>query len=298
MSTLATNKLGTLSGSADMNIPSSRPSSTEAAMLDSSGNITFGAGSTKVDYMNPLDDSTQVVKVLVNHQSVKSGTDIPESTYLQQGQTVGYYGFVMGYPSASADLQTNYLFDGNVRGYQVDWSCGALGTSSEYPAFAPVNKSGDYLFQEQQYNQVQLRWYGPSGTGSSGTSQCTNGGVFTYSGSQNVGYSSNNGNGTLTFGSIWMNTAIAGFDIHSHVWREMNDASTSYRPDDGGWNIRPSYNTGPTGSQMSSNDDGWPQSTPGGIYIGTNSYSPTGNAGNYCYLSATCYAIIKPTTIV
>ena len=66
MSTLATNKLGTLSGSADMNLPSSRPSSTEAAMLDSSGNITFGAGSTKVDYVNPLDDSIKVPVYFAN----------------------------------------------------------------------------------------------------------------------------------------------------------------------------------------------------------------------------------------
>ena len=94
MSTLATNKLGTLSGSADMNLPSSRPSSTEPAMLDSNGNITFGAGNEKVDYVNPLDDNTKVVKVLVNHQSVKAGTNMPESTLIQQGQTVGYYGFI------------------------------------------------------------------------------------------------------------------------------------------------------------------------------------------------------------
>ena len=298
MSTLATNKLGTLSGSADMNLPSSRPSSTESAMLDSNGNLTFGAGDTKVDYVNPLDDSTKVVKVLVNHQSVKAGTDIPSSTMIQSGQSVGYYGFTMGYPTASSSMQTNYLFDGNVRGYQVDWSCGALGPNSETVAFVPLNKSGDYLFQSNQANQVQLRWYGPTGTSSSGTSQATYGGVHSYSGAQNCSYQRNVGEGTVSFGTVWMNTAIAGFNIHSHQWCLANDASTSYRPSDGGWDIRPSFNATPSGSTISDNDDGWPSSIPGGIYIGTNEYSAPGNAGDYCYLSATCYAIIKPTTIV
>ena len=298
MSTLATNKLGTLSGSADMNLPSSRPSSTEAAMLDSNGNITFGAAGTKVDYVNPLDDSTQVVKVLVNQQSVKAGTDLESSTYIQQGQSVGYYGFIMGYPTASSSIQTNYLFDGNVRGYQVDWSCGALGSSSRAPSFAPVNKSGDYLFQSGQSNQVQLRWYGPTGTSSSGTSQATYGGVHSYSGVQQCGYQRNVGSGSIGFGTVWMNTAIAGFNIHSQQWCISNDISTSYRPSDGGWDIRPSFNATPSGSSISDNDDGRPSSTPGGIYIGSNSYSAPNHSGDFCYFSATCYAIIKPTTIV
>ena len=34
MSTLATNKIGTLNGSADMSLPTSRPSSTQSGFLD------------------------------------------------------------------------------------------------------------------------------------------------------------------------------------------------------------------------------------------------------------------------
>ena len=71
MSTLATNKIGTLAGTADISLPKTRPSSTLNAKLDAAGNLTFAADTSTVEFLAAEDDS-KVGMVLVDSQHVGS----------------------------------------------------------------------------------------------------------------------------------------------------------------------------------------------------------------------------------
>ena len=65
MSTLATNKIGTLAGTADMSLPTTRPSQTLSAFLDGSGNLTFEETNLPVEFF-VVDGTAFVSSVLVD----------------------------------------------------------------------------------------------------------------------------------------------------------------------------------------------------------------------------------------
>ena len=89
MSTLATNKIGTLAGTADISLPTTRPSSTLNANLNSAGNLTFAADTSTVEFFAAEDDSkmksqwkhaTAILRVmaLFKHHGYKVGMELKE----------------------------------------------------------------------------------------------------------------------------------------------------------------------------------------------------------------------------
>jgi len=106
MSTLATNKIGTLSGTADMSLPTTRPSQTLSAFLDSSGNLTFEETSIPVEFF-VADGTAFVSSVLVDTAYLTSAGWTLDALTNSSGQI---YGARVGMWNLSDAIKTNYLF--------------------------------------------------------------------------------------------------------------------------------------------------------------------------------------------
>ena len=122
MSTLATNKLGTLSGSADMTLPSTRPASTKTGKLDASGNLTFGDSQSFVNTMVAADTGKVGVVLVDQVCSDISATQAIQSSGVTNTSSEGYYGYAVGVFNAKESDKTNYLFEGNIRAYELEFS--------------------------------------------------------------------------------------------------------------------------------------------------------------------------------
>ena len=122
MSTLATNKLGTLSGSADITLPSARPASTKTGKLDASGNLSFGDSQSFVNTMVAADTGKVGVVLVDQVCSDISGTQAIQSTGVTNTSGEGYYGYAVGVFNAKESDKTNYLFEGNIRAYELEFS--------------------------------------------------------------------------------------------------------------------------------------------------------------------------------
>ena len=109
MSTLATNKIGTLSGTADMSLPTTRPSQTLSAFLDSSGNLTFEETSIPVEFF-VADGTAFVSSVLVDTAYLTSAGWTLDALTNSSGQI---YGARVGMWNLSDAIKTNYLFQKN-----------------------------------------------------------------------------------------------------------------------------------------------------------------------------------------
>ena len=129
MSTLATNKLGTLSGSADMSLPSSRPDSTKQGFLDASGNLTFGQATLSNVPLIVTDDDGKVGKVLIDNVCSTGVNTTEESAAVKYNNSDGYYGYSVGIHNAPEAIKTNYLADGNVRAIEIDFMAYVNGNS-------------------------------------------------------------------------------------------------------------------------------------------------------------------------
>ena len=310
MSTLATNKLGTLSGSADMSLPTSRPSSTQSGFLDGNGNLTFGQSTVQNVSTFVTDDNGKVGKVLVDQVSSGPSSNAPQSTTVTNSSSTGYWGYSVGVHNAPSDLKTNYLFDGNIRTMEIDFSfyvnSDTYGNISSNMYYVPLNTSGARLWtteQNQMNNSYMEENPDSSGTanpgGSTSASQGGNASGSEYNYTRQGNYS-----GTIKSGRVQWNCGVTSFyqsfyDGVNLRFRRNNGVNDS-------WPCRESnsliYTT--TGNQNNgrsqtagSSSRGWgsPWDTQGGCLF--TGYS-TSTAPAMNYFTATCYAIIKPTTLV
>ena len=314
MSTLATNKLGTLSGSADMSLPTSRPSGTSPAFLDGSGNLTFGSSdASNVSTIVAADDG-KVGKVLIDQVCSEGSSGAKEYNGVLNSSGNPFYGYAVGVHNANEADKTNYLFDGNIRTIEIDFGYYVNGTdyndSTSRMNYTPLNTAGDRLYTVTQTNVSGGGLYGktyenPDSGGSLYQQGSTN--YYAYGGNNNeLGQDrtySGNYSGTGRFGKVLLHCGVNGCfqaQQYSTTWR-FNQTSGDMFPTSTSSYTAPaptSYsNTERTqGSAANSSPYGYgsPWSTVGGCLFGAGS---TSGAPQMNYFYATAYAYIKPTAL-
>ncbi|MDB4298070.1 hypothetical protein N9909_00485 [bacterium] len=300
MSTLATNKIGTLAGTADISLPTTRPSSTLNANLNSAGNLTFAADTSTVEFFAAEDDS-KVGMVLVDSQSIGVPGMSKQFTVPDIATWQSYYGINVGYFNAPASTQTNYLFPGNVRYYIFEGSYVNMGSGDEELSYGVLTRDQNALFNTATSNpsdQQQNYTYGPfnaSSTNGSGAQNISGNRPYN-SPADGLGYSATAGAGTIASFRVILkcgqNAAFATSTMQNMMG--YNDSST-YAPSRSYWDKR-TRNNQSTSTPSSYNDFGYPATEPGGISIthGTTG----GNANRTSYMNVQCYAVIKPTPLV
>ena len=310
MSTLATNKIGTLSGSADMSLPTSRPSATSQGFLDANGNLTFGQSTVENVPTFVTDDNNMVSKVLVDQVCSGPNSAAPQSSAVTNTSSVGYWGYSVGVHNAPSALKTNYLFDGNIRTMEIDFSfyvnSSSYGNINGYTYYVPLNTSGARLWTTEQ-NTMNLSYMqeNPDSSGSASPGGSTTAAQGSNSSGTEYNYTrSGNYSGTIKSGRVQWNCGVNSFyasfyDGVSLPYRRTNGTNDS-------WPIREAtsllattngnQNTGRSQTAGgSSKGYGSPWDTQGGCFF-TGYDTSAAPAANY--FTATCYAIIKPTTLV
>jgi hypothetical protein len=313
MSTLATNKLGTLSGTADMSLPSARPTATKSAFLDSSGKLTFEDSAVKCEFL-VVDGTAKVVKILVdvytqNMDNVK--------TNLLHGSSTGeeVYGANLGYWNLPAAVQTAYFKDGNVRWWNLQGNGSApqdSGGNWQYGRFnfQWLDSTQSIILGDQDSTQETAygQWKTYSNTSSSKTG----------SGNQQYWYNTNDGSnsGNYGFGQSWLsndggasNSPAPWFlDIKAIPW--MNGYwkvggryasfgnSTSYGPTTNFGYAQPGMQQAvrvPANSNYG--NYGYMGAYPAGMSINVGG-SGSSDTQNYGFCNFTLTAAIKPTDVV
>lgn len=297
MSTLATNKIGTLAGTADISLPTTRPSSTLNARLNSAGGLTFAADTSTVEFFAAEDDS-KVGMVLVDSQSIGSPGMSNQFTLPDNSNWQSNYGINVGYFNAPASTQTNYLFPGNVRYYIFEGSYVNMGSGDEELTYGVINRDQGLMFGSNPNDQQQTYIYGPftasSSNGSGG--QNISGNRIWNEPSEGLAYNAAAGAGTIASFRVILkcgqNAAFATSTMQNMMG--YNDGS-SYAPSRAYWDKR-TRNNGSTTTPSSFDSYGYPAIEPGGISI---SHGSSGDRANRTsYMNVQCYAIIKPTTLV
>lgn len=130
MSTLATNKLGTLSGKADMSLPTTRPASTKSAFLDSAGNLTFEDSNVKCEFI-VVAGTAKVVKILVDVYT-QNMDNVRTAILTGTGSTDQAWGATLGTWNLPSAIKSNYFKDGNVRWWDFYGNGSAHGTSGNF----------------------------------------------------------------------------------------------------------------------------------------------------------------------
>jgi len=307
MSTLATNKLGTLSGSADISLPTTRPSSTLTGRLDSAGNLSFATSSVNVDTMvSAKNDKVGVVLVdevacgvisdAVNTQDVTNGSSLVK-------------GFSVGLHNASTFNRTNYLFDGNIRQLEINFcfynnnsTTSAGGGMNNHTFFTPLDTTGKKLWKvTQNSNGTYGQTY--EGEDSNASNYSTGSASTTFGPTNNSGvFKTYDGNdpGTSCFGKIYWHCGV------NSTWQAFYQV-TKLRRNRSSGDMYPTMQTGfvcpSTGSTndgrtqtsgSSSKGYGQPWELMGGVAFngGSSSGSP------FDMFNAQMYAYIKPTTLI
>lgn len=297
MSTLATNKIGTLAGTADISLPKTRPSSTLNAKLDAAGNLTFAADTSTVEFLAAEDDS-KVGMVLVDSQSIGSAGMGDKFTVPDVSTWQNYYGINVGYFNAPASTQTNYLFPGNVRYYIFEGSFVNTGSGDEELNYSVITRDQGQIFTSANAtDQLQNYIYGPfnanQANGSGG--QNASGNRIYNQPNEGMGYNPTSGAGTIsTFRLILKCGQNASFATSAMANFMGYDDSSTYAPSRAYWDKRTRNQSTTTPSDFDAY--GYPAVEPGGISItgGTSS----ANANRTSYMNVQCYAVIKPTPLV
>jgi hypothetical protein len=296
MSTLATNKIGTLAGTADMSLPTTRPSQTLSAFLDSAGNLTFEETSIAAEFF-VVDGTTFVSSILVDtsYLTTAGWTEDP----LMKNTSGQVFGTQLGMWNLSDAIKTNYLSTTNIRMFDLIGNGVSDGDNSSTTIYMQLlDSTGGLVYGE---NQLVGRKY-QSLDGSTSTSQ---GGSMTST----TWYASSTANygGNVSYQSIgegdnepmpW-NLRMRVKPAVNYGWRVdfwgTMSYTTSYGP-------AASYTTfAPRVDQtidISNSDAGGPWKQIGGFYIGTNqesggSYASTAKLGSFVLK-----AQIKPTAVV
>jgi hypothetical protein len=316
MSTLATNKLGTLSGSADMSLPSSRPDSTKQGFLDSSGNLTFGQSTVNNIQVMVTDDDGKVGKVLVDQVCSTGSSDATAYNGVKNSSSNGFFGYAVGIHNAPDDIKTNYLFEGNLRSMEIEFQYYVNGNSNipEYNMYyTPLDLAGNRLWSVNQRSVSQGGAQGYTYENEDSSGSRYNGGNTSYAatGGDNNGLGGDrtytgNYSGTGKHGKIFWHCGVNTtyfLASHSTSWK-FNSSSTSNM-----FPISESQYTAPTPSGGYTNTErtqgsggnsspygyGLPWTQQGGCFFSAGGYSA---APQMNYFTATCYAYIKPTDLV
>ena len=92
MSTLATNKLGTLAGTADLSLPTKRPTATSTGFIDQNGNLSFGSSEASNVSTFVTTDDGKVGKVLFD-QVCSTGQSNAQAYSKVKGRSYVFEGF-------------------------------------------------------------------------------------------------------------------------------------------------------------------------------------------------------------
>ena len=298
MSTLATNKIGTLAGTADISLPKTRPSSTLNAKLDSSGNLTFAADTATVNFF-AAEDSGKVGMVLVDSQSIDSNGLATQFTKPDVTNWKTYYGVNVGVFNAPEATKTNYLFAGNIRYFIYEGSYVNMGDGNATLKYGDLDRDGNNLFTTANpTGQLRAYVYGPSGVNSeNGSGGQNNSGQYAYDQpAKNIGQSGDAGPATIQqFRIIQKAARNAAYSTTAVCSVMPNDDSNAYAPSRASQQWRSQQSS--TSNPSSFNQYGYPTqgSEPGGISFGHLNAS---EANRFAYFNVQCYAVIKPTTVV
>ena len=310
MSTLATNKLGTLSGKADMSLPTARPTTTKSAFLDSSGNLTFEDSNVKCEFI-VVAGTVKVVKVLVDvytqnmdnvRTAILTGTGSDDIAY---GATLGTWNL----PSA---IKSNYFKDGNVRWWDLYANGSAYGDSNgyQYAQFRINILDGSQAVilgdQSRTQNIAYSYWEVDGNTSTS------KGG----SGATGLWYNDNSGSnsGNQGFASGWSNNSGGNIQVSpwfyqarlipwmNGYWKlsgrhTSHGASSSYGPDKA-WGYTQAQMQYTVKKPASGNygDRAYMGAYPAGFSLTTG--SGTSSTKTYGFTNMTLTASIKPTDVV
>lgn len=298
MSTLATNKIGTLAGTADMSLPTTRPSATKSAFLDSAGNLTFEETSIPVEFF--VADGTAFVSSVLVDTAYLTSAGYPASVFTNSGGSSSFiYGVRLGMWNLSETIKTNYLFQKNLRWFELNaWGNGNADSSS-YWCLNLLNPSGGLLYtQNQTMGQKHFSLDGNTSTSQGGnmTSQTWYSGA---AGSHQYG-------GTLSARSLNSgSTEPSPWSVRTRIKAAVNygfriDAegaiknSDSYGPDYTYKTWCPRVDQPINSTNL---DRGGPWADFGGFYFGTSqeasNYAPAAQFGSFVLK-----AQIKPTAVV
>ncbi len=314
MSTLATNKLGTLAGTADLSLPTKRPSATSTGFIDQNGNLNFGSSTASNVSTFVTTDDGKVGKVLFD-QVCSTGSTSSQAYDKVNGSSAPFYGIAVGIHNASEDIKTNYLFEGNIRNIEIDFcfyvNSSSTGNLSSNMFYTPLDITGKRLWQVNQSNQSAGGSYGDTYENQDSGGSRYNSGSVNYQ--QNGGANNSlgedrtrtgNNGGTGKFGKILINCGVNNsYQIMSHStsWTYNRSSGDMYPISESKFTCGTTggyTNQGRTQGAGSSSGTGWgygsPWITPGGCFFtgGSTSEGPALN-----YFIATAYAYIKPTTL-
>jgi hypothetical protein len=308
MSTLATNKLGTLSGSADISLPTTRPSGTLAGRLDSAGNLSFASASSNVDNIVSAKNN-KVGVVLFDEVACGLQSDAVETQDVTSGSAI-VKGFSVGIHNASDFNRTNYLFNGNIRQIEIDFcfynnksstSGSGNGGMTDNTYFTPLDTSGKKLWKTTQQNCTYAKTY--EDEGSSATQSKQGAPDEAFGPTNNPGFfSARNGNypGTSTFGKVYwlcgVNSTWQAFYYITKL-RQNRSSGDMYPTLQSGYVMTSTAQTNNARSQTGGNNSqgyGQPWEMMGGI-----AFNGGGSTGSpFDMFHAQAYAYIKPTTLV
>ena len=309
MSTLATNKLGTLSGSADMTLPSARPASTKTGKLDASGNLSFGDSQSFVNTMVAADTGKVGVVLVDQVCSDISGTQAIQSTGVTNTSGEGYYGYAVGVFNAKESDKTNYLFEGNIRAYELEFSyyneknsngadAGTKPTVLDmngnrlWKTYQNSNSMSGRTYENEDQNSAQYGARDSYYANPTNASTAGGGGFYTNAGP---------GGGDILQGRITAIPAVNGaWTVHMMTnYRKYSSGSSNNRyPVTNTAFLMPSGNQQNNGRTQSSGSSskgyGSPWEQFGGFLFQSAYTSGIGNTLFNCVMKA----YIKPTTLV
>jgi hypothetical protein len=315
MSTLATNKLGTLAGTADMSLPTTRPSQTLSGFLDSAGNLTFEDSPVKCEFL-VIDGTTKVTKILVDvNTQAKSLSPVSSALYDDQNLD-NVLGIEVGTWNLPEAVKSAYFQNGNVRWWDLQANGSAQGETGnlQYGKFnvqilddskAPV-LSGTTATQGIAHSAWTV--YG------SASNQIQQAGSNTYW--YNTADGSNSGN--FGYGQYWLansggNYVIAPWFLNIKLIPWMNGywkiggryasfgdvSNLSYGPRQSWGYTQPQMNSfvrAPASGNYT--DRAYMGSYPAGLAITTGSSNASNDGASYSFANFTLTATIKPTTVV
>lgn len=298
MSTLATNKLGTLAGTADMKLPASRPTSTQSAYLDAAGNLTFEESTTRCEFFVD-ENQAKVCRVLVDVANI--GQQATEQQAAFSGND--YWGVSLSLVSLPDTIKNTYLAPGNIRRFHLQFNLfnGDTAGTVSYLVLQPLDRTGNSILgstniQDGSRTTAAMYDSAASRSGSSNnanwsyTSGQTGGMNGYFSNVQYNGYQTRPGN---TMGYMWY---YPYYGSQGTWYGEITGSNTtsSYGPNWGNWDF--CWKRDKSGS--------WTDDTSYCIWndVGGFAFAANGNQVDkkirLSYMNATLWADVKPTTVV
>tara|TARA_B100000131_G_scaffold154341_1_gene149744 strand:- start:829 stop:1731 length:903 start_codon:yes stop_codon:yes gene_type:complete len=298
MSTLATNKLGTLAGTADMKLPASRPTSTQSAYLDAAGNLTFEESTTRCEFFVD-ENQAKVCRVLVDVANL--GQQATEQQAAFSGND--YWGVSLSLFSLPDSIKNNYLAPGNIRRFCLQFNIfnGDTGGNVSGLQLQPLDRTNNSVLGTQSINdccRTNTGMYSSSAsrTGSSnsaswGYTSGQYGGFNTYFDNvQYNGYQTRPGN---TMGYMWY---YPYYGAQGTFYGEITTSNTSstYGPNWGNWDW--CWKRDQSGS--------WADDVSNTIWADVGGFAFAASSNNVdqkprlSYMNATLWADVKPTTVV